>query len=98
MVEVDVAGELEFSDRSKVLFKNAGQGYVPFVRFYTNDANTVRIGCEVMLNGTLTAPHGDYRHVLACAVQWCAVRQDDHDRAGRDHHKQHDESRARQRR
>jgi RHS repeat-associated protein len=57
MVEIDVVGDVEFSDHSKMVFKE--DGYVPFVRLYTNDANMVRIGCQVELNGVLTAPHGD---------------------------------------
>ncbi|MBN1759624.1 MAG: fibronectin type III domain-containing protein [Chitinispirillaceae bacterium] len=57
VVEVEVAGDLEFSDRSQVTFLD--EGYIPFVRFYTNDDNTVRIGCDVQLNGMLTAPYGD---------------------------------------
>ena len=57
MVEIDVVGDVEFSDRSKMVFKD--KGYIPFVRLYTNDDNMVRIGCQVELNGILTAPHGD---------------------------------------
>lgn len=57
MVDIEVSGDMEFSDESKVIFKN--DGYVPFVRFYTNDKNMVRVGCVVQLNGTLTAPYGD---------------------------------------
>ncbi|MBN1576041.1 MAG: fibronectin type III domain-containing protein, partial [Chitinispirillaceae bacterium] len=57
MVDIEVSGDFELSDRSKVVF--ADEGYVPFIRFYTNDANTVRIGCDVQFNGTLTAPHGN---------------------------------------
>jgi len=57
MADVDIEGDVEFSDRSEVIFKD--KGYVPFIRFYTNDNNTVRIGCNVKLNGTLIAPHGN---------------------------------------
>ena len=57
MVEIDVVGDVEFSDRSKMVFKE--EGYVPFVRLYTNDDNMVRIGCQVEINGIVTAPHGD---------------------------------------
>ncbi len=57
MVEIQVGGEFEMSDYSRVVFK--AEGYVPFIRLYTNDASTVRIGCGAELNGTLTAPHAE---------------------------------------
>jgi RHS repeat-associated protein len=57
MVDVQVEGYFELSDRSKVEFLNGG--YVPFMRFYTNSTGMVRLGVQVVFNGTLTAPHGD---------------------------------------
>ncbi len=57
MLDLEVAGDLELSDRSVVLLSNGG--YVPFIRFYTNDTNTVRIGCDVRFNGMLLAPLGE---------------------------------------
>ncbi|HEX2937065.1 MAG TPA: PA14 domain-containing protein, partial [Bacteroidales bacterium] len=58
IVDVQVTGDVEFSDRCNVSFKEDGKGYVPFIRFYTNSSNIVRIGCQVLLNGMLIAPNG----------------------------------------
>jgi len=57
MIDIEIGGDLEFSDRSKVTF--ADKGYIPLIHFYTNDSNTVRIGCDVQFNGILIAPHGN---------------------------------------
>jgi RHS repeat-associated protein len=56
MIEVQVKGDVEFSDRCTVSFID--EGYVPFVRFYTNSPNVVRIGCDVLINGMVIAPYG----------------------------------------
>lgn len=58
VLDVDIQGNCEFSDRSTVTFVSVEGGYIPFIRFYTNDNDNIRIGCEVILNGTFTAPHG----------------------------------------
>ncbi|HZH73049.1 MAG TPA: RHS repeat-associated core domain-containing protein [Mariniphaga sp.] len=43
------------SDRDTLQF--SGFSYAPAVRIYTNDPDTIRIGCDVSIAGIITAPH-----------------------------------------
>jgi RHS repeat-associated protein len=53
-IEVEVKNELEFNDRSQTKFQS--HGYAPVVKFYTNDANTIRIGVNAKITGLIYAP------------------------------------------
>lgn len=54
-IEIDIQRNMDISDRAKLRF--SGFSYSPAVRMYTNDPDTLRIGCDAVISGILSAPN-----------------------------------------
>ncbi|HLV31659.1 MAG TPA: hypothetical protein VKY57_08845, partial [Chitinispirillaceae bacterium] len=54
-MEIDIQRNMEIADRAKLQFSD--YAYAPSVQIYTNDSDTLRIGCDAVVSGILIAPH-----------------------------------------
>jgi PKD repeat protein len=70
-ITVNIAQALEFGDRSKI---SAGDSAA--VSFYTNASGTVRVGTDVVFNGSIVAPYAQVQVFSRTALNGClAARQ-----------------------
>jgi hypothetical protein len=66
-VIINVQGELEFGDRSRVLVNDDGAA----VSFYTNWSGMVRLGTDVVFEASLRAPNGDVHVYSRTGILGC---------------------------
>ncbi len=65
-ININIAGALEFGDRSEISASDGSR-----VAFYTNAGGTVRIGTDVVFNGQIVAPYARVQAFSRTVIDGC---------------------------